>query len=218
MFYDRTEAGEKLATRLTEYRDHKNTIVLALPRGGVMTAFEVAQALHLPLDIVVARKIGAPQNPEFAIGAITENGEGLFDSQVIEQYDIPQAYIVQEIEKEMKEAQRRLKLYRQGRPALEVQGKTILLVDDGIATGSTMRAAIASLRAQDAKKIVVAAPVISPDVLKKITQEADDVVYFAAPPGFMSVGQFYQHFPQTSDEEVITIMKNMPIQHETMHQ
>lgn len=203
MFYDRAHAGQELATKLAAYRDNKHTVVLALPRGGVITGFEIARELHLPLDIVVPRKIGAPQNPEFAIGAITETGQGMFNTSVIEQHGISHAYIAQEIEKEMQEARRRLQLYRQGRPAIDVKHKTILLVDDGIATGSTMRAAIASLRAQDAKKIVVAVPVISPDVLKKLNQEADEVIYLAAPPGFMAVGQFYQNFAQTSDEEVI---------------
>lgn len=206
-FHNRTEAGERLVAELTAYRNHPQALVVALPRGGVVTGYEIAHDLHLPLDIIVPRKIGAPNNPEFAIGAITETGEGLFDADIIERYHIPREYIAREVEKEKREAQRRLQLYRSGRPAHNLENKIVLLVDDGIATGSTMRAAIASVRTKKPQKVIVVAPVVSPDTLEKLRQEADDIIYLLAPPGFMAVGEFYEEFSQTNDREVIDLME-----------
>lgn len=209
IFKDRIEAGQKLAKALKKYKRQKDTIILALPRGGVVTGFEVARALDLPLDLVVPRKIGAPGNPEFAIGAITEEGEGIFNEEVIRDYRISKEYINRIVEEEKKEAQRRLKAYRGDRPPLDLKDKTIIIVDDGIATGLTMRAAIKSCKKKDPKKIVVAVPCGAKDSIDQIKKEADEVICLHAPIFFGAVGAFYREFPQTTDEEVIEIIKNL---------
>ena len=207
IFKDRQEAGRKLISKLQQYKDRADVIVLGLPRGGIVTAFEIAQGLNLPLDLIVTRKIGAPDNPEFAIGAITEDGEGIFDAVTISTYRISRQYIDEEIKKEKKEAERRLKVYRENRPPLNLQDKTVILVDDGVATGATLRAAIRSAKIKNAKKIVVAVPVIARDILEKIKTEVDEMVYLDTPLFFSAIGSFYEVFAQTEDEEVIALMK-----------
>lgn len=207
IFKDRQDAGKQLAEKLKNYKDNPGTIILGLPRGGVVVAFEVAQALNLPLDIIVPRKIGAPGNPELAIGAITEDGEEVFDRQIIYEYGIPQEYIKKEVEKGKKEADRRLKLYRSDRPPLDLKNKTAILVDDGIATGSTMVAAIRSARKKEAEKIIVAVPTTARDSLKKVQNEADEVIYVDAPMFFGAICAFYKIFTQTEDQEVIELME-----------
>lgn len=208
IFRDRKDAGEKLAEKLDKYKGKSDVVVLGLPRGGVVTANEVAKRLDLPLDIIVPRKIGAPGNPELAIGAITESGEGIFDEEIMKYVGADQEYIEKTMEEEKKEAQRRLKVYRGSKPPVDLKGKTVILVDDGIATGSTMRAAIASVKAKEAGKIVVAVPVLARDTVKKIEKEVDELIYVGAPLFFGAVGAFYQIFDQTEDEEVVEIMKN----------
>lgn len=208
MFKDRHDAGKKLATRLLHYKENDQAIVIGLPRGGVVVAYEVAKVLNLPLDIMCPRKIGAPFNPEFAIGAITETGEGIFDAEVISRLEIPQEYIDQTIEHEKQVAQMRLKIYRKNRPKISLEGKTVLLIDDGLATGATMRAAIKSARAKKVAKIVVAVPIAPPETLLLIQHEADEVICLDAPHYFAAVGQFYQIFDQTEDEEVISLLNS----------
>lgn len=208
MFVDRHDAGKKLAAKLKEYSQKSNTVVIGLPRGGVVLAYEVAKELKLPLDIIVPRKIGAPSNPEFAIGAITQEGDGIFDDAVISSYNIPQEYIDSEIKKEKQEAKRRLKEYRGKKPPLDLKNKTVIIVDDGIATGATMQAAIISTRKQQAKDIIVAVPVLAPDNIHKIQPEVDQLIYLAAPKLFMAVGNFYKKFDQTTDQEVISLLKD----------
>jgi putative phosphoribosyl transferase len=205
-FKNRQDAGKQLSEKLAQYKNNSNTIVLGLPRGGVVVAFEIAQALHLPMDIIVPRKIGAPGNPELAIGAITEDGEGIFDERMILDYGVSQDYLTKEIQKEKQEALRRLKLYRGTRSPLHLKNKIALLVDDGIATGATMRAAIKSAKAKDASKIIVAIPTAANDSLEKIKKEADEVLCLDAPPLFFAIGEFYQDFPQIEDKEVIDLM------------
>jgi len=205
-FKNRQEAGQKLANKLTEYKNQPNVIILALPRGGVVNAFEIAQQLNLPLDLVVPRKIGAPFNEEYAIGAITESGEGIFDQQAIDSLKIEQSYIDKKVTTEKNEAQRRLKTYRQDRPPLDLTNKIVILVDDGIATGLTMRAAIKSIKDKKPKKIIVAVPVSARDSLKTIKKEVDQVICLDAPAFFGAVGAFYEDFSQTEDEEVINLM------------
>ena len=209
IFKDRQEAGYKLISKLQKYKNKTDVIVLGLPRGGIVTAFEIAKGLNLPLDLVVTRKIGAPDNPEFAIGAITEKGEGIFNEATISIYGISQRYIDKEIKKEKKEAERRLRVYRENRPPLNLQGKIAILVDDGVATGLTLRAAIKSVKIKNAKKIVVAVPVIAQDSLEKIENEVDEVVYLNSPLYFSAIGSFYESFTQTEDEEVIALMKKI---------
>lgn len=208
MFHDRHDAGRQLAAALNEYKGKNDVIILALPRGGVVVGAEVARALELPLDIVVPRKIGAPGNPEFAIGAITETGKGIFDEETIRAYGIPKEYIDETVAKEQKEAQRRLQTYRGNRPPLIFRGKTAILVDDGIATGFTMKAAIASVRTKGVKEIVVAVPVGARDSIDEIKRIADTVLCLDAPSFFGAVGQCYEEFGQTTDEEVISRIKN----------
>ena len=209
-FKDRQDAGQQLAAKLSKYKNKADVIVIGLPRGGVVTAAEVAKELKVPLDIIVPRKIGAPGNPEFAIGAITEDGEGIINQDTVAMYGIPQDYIDSTIAEEKKEAERRLKSYRGDRLPLKLEGKTVLLVDDGVATGSTMRAAVASAKAKKAKKVVVAIPVIAADTVSTIEAESDEVIYVDAPEWFGAVGRFYEEFDQTEDEEVIEILSNSP--------
>lgn len=205
-FANRTEAGRKLARALEKYKGAKDAILLALPRGGLVVAEPIAKALHLPLDIVVPRKIGAPGNEEFAIGAITEEGEGIFDTATIAAHQIPQSYIDDTISKEQEEARRRLRVYRGDRPPLNLEGKTALLIDDGLATGLTARAAIKSVRGRGVARVVVATPVAPPDTHARIQTDADEVICLETPEYFGAVGQFYDEFPQVTDEEVNKII------------
>ena len=206
MFIDRFDAGKKLAERLNKYKGDKNAEVLALPRGGVQTGYEVAIALGLPLDITCPRKIGAPYNPEFAIGAITETGEGILHEEVIKSLQIPQDYIQKTIAEETAVAKKRLDLYRLGRPKRLIKGKTILIVDDGLATGATMQAAIASVKKEGAAKIVLAVPVSPVHTLREFEGKVDEIVCLSTPPGFYAVGQFYFDFAPVTDREVIKIL------------
>lgn len=209
-FKNRQDAGQQLAKKLSKYADKKDVIIIGLPRGGVVTAAEVAKELKAPLDIVVPRKIGAPGNPEFAIGAITEDGEGIINQETVDFYNIPQDYIDETVAKEKLEAQRRLKLYRGDRPPLDLEGKTVILIDDGIATGSTMRAAVASSRAKKAGKVVVAVPVTAADSKALIEGECDEFVCVDVPGYFGAVGSFYEEFSQTEDEGVVEILEKQP--------
>jgi predicted phosphoribosyltransferase len=207
IFKDRVDAGEKLAVKLQKFKNQPNTIILGLPRGGVVMAGVVAKKLHLPLDIVVPRKISAPENHEFAIGAITLDGQMMMDEKIISSYDIGQEYIDQEIVKEKKEAVRRLNIYRGDRPTLDLKNKIAIIIDDGIATGATMRVAIKFVKANHARKIIVAVPVCASDTLEIIKKEVDEIICLYTPYFFGAVGEFYKEFEQTEDEEVVKIMK-----------
>lgn len=205
-FFDRRDAGERLAAKLTAYHGKPKTIVIGLPRGGVVTAAAVATQLELPLDVVCPRKIGAPFNEEYAIGAVTETGEPFLNHSAIAQLGVDKTYLERAIKEQSMEAQRRLTVYRQGRPARDFNGWTVILVDDGIATGATMKAAILSVKAQLAKQVVVAVPVIPPDNVPAIASMVNALHYLAAPPHFAAVGQFYDHFDGTTDAEVIHLL------------
>lgn len=207
LFKNRVEAGQKLAEALEKFKNAANTVILALPRGGVVVGHEVAKILHLPMDIVVPRKIGAPGNPEFAIGAITETGVGVFDEMTVGAYGITESYLQNEIKKEKAEAERRLKLYRGARLPLDLKNKTAIIVDDGLATGLTMRAAIKSVKKFGAEKIIVAVPVASPEAAELVEKEVDEIIYLEAPAFFGAVGSFYEEFGQTTDEGVIDLLK-----------
>lgn len=206
-FRDRVDGGKQLAEKLLIYKNHPDAIVLGLPRGGVITAYEVAKALELPLDIVVPRKIGAPFNPELAVGAITQEGEVVWNDSLMKSLHLKPADLTDIIAAEKKESARRLQTYRGGRPPLDLKDKIVILIDDGIATGATMRASIASVRARGCAKIVVATPLAPIDPLSKIEQEADEFVCVLMPKIFMGISAFYDEFGQTSDEEVIAIMQ-----------
>lgn len=207
LFKDRKDAGIILAEALIKYKNDPNTIVLGLPRGGIVVAYEIAKKLHLPLDVICPRKIGAPYNPEFAIGAITETGEGFFDQNIIEQLDIPPEYIKEEVAKEKEEAKRRLSVYRKNKPPiLSLENKKVIIVDDGIATGATMKAAIQSIKTKKPSKLVIAIPVAPKETLDEMEGTVDEIVCLATPPFFQAVGQFYHHFYQTTDQEVIDLL------------
>lgn len=203
LFKERKEAGHRLAKALYEYADQPQTLVLALPRGGVVVGYEVAAALNLPLDIVCPRKISAPFNPELAIGAITETGECIVSKDLVQMLEVSEAYIERACAREKEEAARRIAHYRQKRAPRQLKGKTVILIDDGLATGSTMRAAIQTCKAEGAAYLIVAVPVAPAETIEKIKQEVDRVVCLSTPSPFQAVGQFYNHFDQTSDEEVI---------------
>lgn len=209
LFNDRKQAGEELAERLVKYKDQPQCLVVGLPRGGVVTAVAVAKKLHLPLDVVCPRKLGAPFNQEFAIGAITESGEAYLDQEVIRRYGVSPAYLEGIQQQQQQEAQRRLKLYRSGKPPIDFTDKTVILVDDGIATGATMKAAILSVKGRSARQVVVATPVIPPETVPEIAELADELIVIAAPAGFMAVGQFYRDFSQTTDAEVIELLASI---------
>ncbi len=208
IFRDREEAGEKLALELKKFKKKTDTVVLALPRGGVVLGDKISKILGLPLDIVVPRKIGAPSNQEYAIGAITEDGLGLFNDEEIDNLYIDKNYIVREVEKEKKEAQRRVVLYRGSKNKLALKSKEVIIVDDGIATGLTMMAAIKSIQNKNPRKIIVAVPVSASDSLKKIKPMVDEIICLHIPPFFGAVGAFYQNFNQVEDDDVIAIMRN----------
>ncbi len=207
MFIDRHDAGKKLAAALTDYKDIKDVIVIGLPRGGVVVAAQVAEYLHQPLDVICPRKIGAPFNPELALGAITETGQGHFNKQLIASIGVSPQYLEAECAKEKAVALRRLTLFRKGLPPLNVREKIVIIVDDGLATGATMKAAISSLKEQKALKIVVAVPVSPPDTAVEIRNMCDVFVCLDTPWSFQAVGQFYKNFEQTEDEEVVEILK-----------
>src|SRR5437016_5051891 len=201
-FPNRTEAGRLLAKKLVKYAGRDDVIVLGLPRGGVPVAFEVAQRLGAPLDVFIVRKLGVPGFEELAVGAIASGGVRVLNEDVMRA--LPNAVDIIEAvtAKETAELQRREQSYRDGRPAPELAGKTIILVDDGLATGATMRAAVKALRQRGAAKIVVAVPVGPPDTCREFEDEADEVICASAPEFFQAVGQYYEDFSQTSDEEV----------------
>ena len=207
MFNDRREAGRLLAAKLNHYKNAKDTLVLGLARGGVVVAFEVAKLLSLPLNVVAPRKIGAPGNPELALGSIMENGEGVFNHSIIRILSVSQTYIAREIEKEKARAHQRLALYRQYAPLPAIKDKTIILVDDGIATGSTMLTSVQAMRKEGANRIVVAVPVASTEALQLIENEADEVVCLYSREDFVGVGMYYRNFAQTEDSEVINLLK-----------
>jgi len=206
IFKDRKSAGRKLAKELKDYKGRKDCIVIALPRGGVVLGVEVSQYLNLPLDLVVPRKIGAPGNSEYAIGAITEDGERIINEPEVKNLGISKEFLEKEIKKEMKEAQRRIKLYRGKSEKNNLSNKTVILVDDGIATGLTMKAAIKSVKKKGAKKIIIAVPVSARDSIREISNTVDNVVCLHAPAFFGAVGVFYRQFSQVEDEEVIQMM------------
>jgi putative phosphoribosyl transferase len=201
-FRDRFDAGRVLASQLTRYRNRREVVVLALPRGGVPVASEVAQALNAPLDVFVVRKLGVPGIEELALGAIASGGVRVLNEPVVQRLEISSETIERVVDQEKEELERRERLYRGTRRPPEVRDRLVILVDDGLATGSTMRAAVAALRQRRAGWIVVAVPVGSPDTSAALKEEADEVVCPWQPEDFFSVGLWYGNFTQTTDEEV----------------
>lgn len=207
IFPNRTEAGRELAKRLSAYGDRKDVIVLGIPRGGVPVAFEVAGALGAPLDVFIARKLGVPGHEELAFGAVASGGVRYLDKQTVEALGISDAEVARVTEQEKKELERRENVYRGGRPALSVERLTAILVDDGIATGASMLAAIAALRQMKPARVVVAVPVAPPSTCERLRPEVDDLVCVYAPEFFYAIGQFYGDFSQVTDEEVIDLIQ-----------
>jgi putative phosphoribosyl transferase len=201
-FRDRTDAGRALADALTRFRADTNAVVLALPRGGVPVGYEVASALDLPLDVLVVRKLGMPSQPELAMGAVASGGAFVLNEDVVRYLPRGSDAVEQVKAQELQELARREKIYRGERPALQMRGRTGILVDDGLATGATMEAAVRALRSLHAQRIVVAVPVASIEARERIAAVADEVVCLRAPPFFSAVGQWYERFDQTDDEEV----------------
>lgn len=206
LFEDRKDAGRVLATRLSEYSGRSDVIVLALPRGGVPVGAEVAHILHAPLDVFTVRKLGAPGQEELAIGAIAPGGAQVLNEEVVRALGIPIDVISSIAQREARELERREREYRGTRPAFDVTGKTVILVDDGLATGSSMRVALRALRQMGPAKVIVAVPVGSEVTCDSLRAEADEVVCARTPEPFFAVGQWYRNFDQTTDEEVRSLL------------
>ena len=207
MFTDRRDAGRRLARRLHGYTAQQPAVV-ALPRGGVPVAYEVARALDAPLDVIVARKLGAPDQPELGIGALVDGDhpETVLDQQAIALLGVDRDYLRSEIDRQLREIRRREAAYRGGRPPVGLAGRTVIVIDDGLATGSTMRAALRAIRRAGARRVVLAVPVAPLDTLAALAREVDEVVCLATPADFDSVGRFYRDFAATSDAEVVHLL------------
>jgi len=206
VFRNRREAGELLASRLLQYANDPNGLVLALPRGGVPVAAEIARTLELPLEICLVRKLGLPEQPELAMGAIASDGVMVLNPQVIRQFKISRQTLLQVASQERQELERRRQLYQADRPLIPLRDRLVILVDDGIATSSTLRAAIALIKRQQPQRIVVATPVASPDSCELIQKLVQEVVCLTMPDSLNSIGQWYEDFSQTSDQEVCQLL------------
>jgi predicted phosphoribosyltransferase len=209
-FHDRIDAGRRLATALAHLAGRGDLLVLALPRGGVPVAAEVARALRAPLDLYFAHKIGAPGNPEFAIGSVTETGPPHIDEKAIQSLRIPYSYIREEAAIQQAGLARRALFYRASRPAPVVTDRWVILIDDGVATGATAHAALQALRAAKPARLIFATPVAPADAIQRLAVDADDLVVLHAPNVFFAVGEFYDRFVQVTDDEVIALLKHSP--------
>lgn len=209
-FRDRTEAGRALAEELREYAGRGDVLVLALPRGGVPVGYEVAQALGAPLDVFIVRKLGVPGHEELAMGAIATGGVRVLNETVVQQLRIPATIIDAVARREGEELERREREYRDGRPAPDVRGHTVILVDDGLATGATMRAAARALRQMGPARVVMAVPVAAGESCEELRGEVDDVVCTLTPEPFFGVGMWYDDFAQTTDAEVRDLLARAP--------
>ncbi len=211
MFANRREAGRQLAARLGHLKPEP-VVVLGLPRGGVVVAAEIARALEAPLDVLVVRKLGAPGQPELAVGAVTDGDhpQAIYNEFVIERQGVTPEYLRQEMDRQLEEVRRRQDAYRGGRPGVELRERTVIVVDDGIATGATVRAGVESLRRRGARRIVLAVPVAPHDTAETLRREVDELVCLHAPQIFTAVGVFYADFRQVSDDEVIALLRRSP--------
>jgi predicted phosphoribosyltransferase len=204
MFEDREDAGKKLAAALKKI---KNAVVFGIPRGGVVTAFYVSKELRAPLDVIVARKLGAPHEPELAIGAVAPDGSIYLDEDLVKQMEVSEGYIDSQVRIQLEEIKRRTKIFRNSIDPPQVKGKVAIVVDDGIATGYTMLAAIYYLRKLKPKKIIVAVPVSSPESLRMIEEKADSVICLEEHEPFYAIGMYYENFEQVSDEKVVSLLR-----------
>jgi putative phosphoribosyl transferase len=206
-FRDRTEAGRRLAEKLARYAGLPDSIVLALPRGGVPVAYQVAMALNAPLDAYLVRKLGVPGHEELAMGAIATGGVRVLVPEVIREAGVPEHVVERVTQQELRELERRERAFRGDRPPPEVQGRTVILVDDGLATGATMRAAVTALKQQRPGRIVVAVPTAAPQTCESLRHEVDEVVCAIMPEPFYAVGLWYDDFAQTTDDEVRALLE-----------
>lgn len=211
-FHDRAEAGRSLASKLAKYNGRADVVVLALPRGGVPVGYEVARSLHVPLDVMMVRKLGLPENEELAMGAIASGGWSVVNSSVVDSHAISRRVIENVTIREERELERREKIYRGAWPALALRGRVVILVDDGIATGSTMRVAVAALRESGAGRVIVAAPVAARDSYLELRRVAAEVAVVVLPKEFDSVGRFYADFSPTSDADVGRLLETARVQ------
>lgn len=202
VFYNRSEAGKQLAAQLAIYRGRTDVLVLALPRGGVPVAFEVAQALHAPLDVVIVRKLGVPRYEELAMGAIATGGIQILNQNVIATLGISEKEINNVVASEQQELELRERLYRGNRSAYDIHGRIVILVDDGIATGATMHAAVAAIKQQQPARVIIAVPVAAAATCKTFATQGDEVICVLKPEEFYAISLWYEHFSQTSEKEV----------------
>lgn len=215
VFQDRCEAGRILAKELSSFKGQDDVIVLGIPRGGVVVGREIAEALNVPLDVYITRKIGAPHNPELAIGAVASDGTLILDYQLAKRLGVSQDYIDAESERQRREIERRVTEYRGKLPAPELKGKVVILADDGVATGATTLASIRAIRTQEPDQLILAVPVGPRDTIESLKREVDQLFCLHAPEIFWAVGAFYSIFDQTSDEEVKALLqRNQPPQAE----
>jgi putative phosphoribosyl transferase len=208
-FEDRQDAGRQLAERLQGYRGRAGLLVLALPRGGVTVGYQVASQLRCPLDVLIVRKLGCPNNPELAAGAISETGTRVLNEDVIKLQQIAEAYLAEETARQQEQIARRLELYRNGAKLAPLDGQTVILVDDGVATGATLKAALATLRCEGLKMLIAAIPVAPPETAREIESTVDAWACLATPAWFGAVGQFYRDFTQVSDAEVVKLLSRV---------
>jgi putative phosphoribosyl transferase len=216
LFKDRTVAGQVLAKKLADYAHRSNVLVLALPRGGVPVGFEVARALNAPLDVLVVRKLGVPDNEELAMGAIASGGVRILNQSIVNDIQISDEVIARVAVQEERELERRESMYRGDRPFPNLTGQTVILVDDGLATGATMWAAIIAVRQQQPKEIVIAVPVAAPETCEEMQSKVEKIVCAHTPSPFYSVGMWYEKFPQTTDDEVRELLNKANNNHEPL--
>jgi putative phosphoribosyl transferase len=207
-FHDRHEAGRKLAEALAFLKGRRDALVLAIPRGGVVVAHEVAQALGLPLDLMLTRKLSVPYNPEFALGALTGDGTLILDDSLIAELGIPEDWVLDEVRTQEAEILRQMRRYRDDRPLPEIRDRVVVLIDDGVATGSTVRASLRALRKRQPAELILAIPVGPPETIETLSREADQVICLMLPEPFLAVGRFYEVFDQTTDEEVVELLES----------
>lgn len=203
MFKNREEAGELLARELLAFRNDPTAILLALPRGGVAVAYQLSLALHLPLDVLITRKIGAPGNPEYALGAVSETGAIYWNREALSGLDLPERELASAVQAQKKEVARRVALYRQGRPFPDLKEQTVILVDDGLATGATFFASVATARQAHARRVIGAIPVGPRTTVQEARSLVDQLIVLRVPEPFYAVGNFYQDFEQVEDREVL---------------
>jgi predicted phosphoribosyltransferase len=219
LFNDRVDAGRKLAKDLLKYANRSDVLILALPRGGVPVAFEVAKELNVKMDVFIVRKLGVPGNEELAMGAIASDNIRVLNEDVVMSFQIPERVIDMVAENERKELERRERAYRGDRPKPEIEGSTVILIDDGLATGATMRAAAAALKTKNPAKIVIAVPTAAPDICEIFRKEVDEIICLATPEPFYGVGAWYEDFSQTTDKEVCELLdkaRKFPIKDNTI--